>query len=82
MAAKLQITLTGKEEELLSQKAAMLGYDVTKFVKFLISREAYKEAELSAKTKKQIKKALEDYENGKYTTLKSKSDIKKYVDSL
>lgn len=37
---KLQITLTKQEEELLSSKAGVLGYDVTKYVKYLLAREA------------------------------------------
>ncbi len=37
---KLQITLTKQEEELLSSKAGILGYDVTKYVKYLLAREA------------------------------------------
>lgn len=37
---KLQITLTKQEEELLSSKAGMLGYDVTKYVKYLLAKEA------------------------------------------
>ena len=38
--AKLQITLTEEEAKLLSQKAANLGYDVTKYAKFILAREA------------------------------------------
>lgn len=37
---KLQITLTKQEEELLSGKAGVLGYDVTKYVKYLLAKEA------------------------------------------
>lgn len=37
---KLQITLTRQEEELLSGKAGLLGYDVTKYVKYLLAKEA------------------------------------------
>ncbi|OGD69860.1 hypothetical protein A3D09_02315 [Candidatus Collierbacteria bacterium RIFCSPHIGHO2_02_FULL_49_10] len=37
---KLQITLTKQEERLLSSRAEILGYDVTKYVKFLLAREA------------------------------------------
>lgn len=37
---KLQITLTKQEEELLSSRAEILGYDVTKYVKFILAKEA------------------------------------------
>ena len=37
---KLQITLTDQEVDLLSRKAAYLGYDVTKYAKFILAREA------------------------------------------
>jgi len=37
---KLQITLTDQEVNLLSLKAAQLGYDVTKYAKFILAREA------------------------------------------
>lgn len=37
---KLQITLTDREAELLSQRASDLGYDVTKYAKFILAREA------------------------------------------
>lgn len=37
---KLQITLTDQEATLLANKAAVLGYDVTKYAKFVLAREA------------------------------------------
>ena len=37
---KLQITLTDQEADLLTVKAAALGYDVTKYAKFILAREA------------------------------------------
>lgn len=37
---KLQITLTDQEVELLTSRAAYLGYDVTKYAKFVLAREA------------------------------------------
>jgi hypothetical protein len=40
---KLQITLTDQEVNLLSLKAAALGYDVTKYAKFVLAREAEEE---------------------------------------
>ena len=37
---KLQISLTDEENQLLAMRAASLGYDVTKYAKFLLAREA------------------------------------------
>lgn len=37
---KLQITLTDEENQLLAMRATVLGYDVTKYAKFLLAREA------------------------------------------
>ena len=37
---KLQLSLTKQEVDILSTKASQLGYSVTRYVKFLISREA------------------------------------------
>ena len=37
---KLQLSLTDRETELLMQKASLLGYDVTKYAKFVLAREA------------------------------------------
>jgi len=42
--AKLQISLTDQEAEVFEKKAEELGYSLTKFVKFLLSMEAYKMA--------------------------------------
>jgi len=37
---KLQISLTDQENELLALKAQGLGYDVTRYAKFVLAREA------------------------------------------
>lgn len=73
---KIQLTLTNQETQLLSRQAARLGYDVTKYVKFLISREAYKAAvtksstrTLSTRAERHIQEALEEHEHGTTTPL-------------
>ena len=38
---KLQITLTDEETEGLRKQAEKMGYSLTKFVKFLLAKEAY-----------------------------------------
>jgi hypothetical protein len=37
---KLQITLTDEEMNLLAMQAAHLGYDVTKYAKFVLAKQA------------------------------------------
>lgn len=37
---KLQISLTDQETELLAARAAYMGYDVTKYAKFVLASEA------------------------------------------
>jgi len=41
---KIQITLTPEEVAALAVKAKILGYNVTKYVKFIVSREAFEVA--------------------------------------
>jgi len=66
---KLQITVTTEEHKLLERRAKLLGFDVTKYAKFLLTREAFSEigAEkcLSVQEIKDIDKALVDYKAGK-----------------
>ena len=67
---KLQLTLTDEEVRLLTRKAAFLGYDVTKYVKFVLAREAedvlkntqvFKASQIMEKL---IDEAISDEENG------------------
>lgn len=67
---KLQITITEEEKKLLAQQAKILGYDVTKYTKFLISHEAMKISqvpvyEMSPKAEAIALKALADDKAGK-----------------
>ncbi|NCP46918.1 hypothetical protein AUJ42_02360 [Candidatus Collierbacteria bacterium CG1_02_44_10] len=67
---KLQITITDEEQKLLAQRAAVLGYDVTKFAKFLLSHEAMKVVEtpiipFNLQTEDLISRAIADDEAGK-----------------
>lgn len=78
---KVQLTLTKEENDLLSLRAAALGYDVTKYIKFLISREASAVAadiptfQMSKKAERTLKKALEDHKTGKSVELKNLDDL-------
>lgn len=68
---KIQITLTPQETTLLALQGQPLGYDVTRFVKFLVSREAYDFAakipiyKMNADLEKDVKSALDEYRSGK-----------------
>lgn len=63
---KLQITITEEEEKLLAQRASLLGYDVTKYAKFLLTTEARKSHFLlNRKLEKIIERALRDDSEGK-----------------
>ena len=67
---KLQITITDEEKNLLAQRASLLGYDVTKFAKYLLSHEAMKASEtpvfeMSEELEAITLKAIADDEAGK-----------------
>lgn len=72
---KIQITLTSQENDLLAYKAAVLGYDTTKFIKFIASREAFSVVEnvptfiLSPRAEKMVEKALKNHKQGKTVEL-------------
>ncbi len=38
---KIQLSLTDQETDILSAEAAQLGYNLTKFIKFLISKVSF-----------------------------------------
>ena len=78
---KVQLTLTPEEASALQMKASSLGYGLTKYIKFLISREAasvvgdYPVIQLSKKAIKTIEKAHQDHLAGKTILLKDVSDL-------
>lgn len=71
---KLQISLTDQETQLLSMRAAVLGYDVTKYAKFVLAQDAVEQStfvptfKATPKTEKIIRKGLEEYQQGKTKT--------------
>jgi len=68
---KLQITLTDEENQLLALRASILGYDVTKYAKFLLAREAVDSRDevpvftATAGMEQAIKEARKEYKSGK-----------------
>ncbi len=77
---KLQITLTDQETQLLSMRAAVLGYDVTKYAKFVLAKDAIEEVasvptfEATSKMNLLLKKALKDDNDGKSVEFKLNND--------
>lgn len=82
---KFQITLTPQEVAVLSFQAGKLGYDVTKYIKFLVSQEAFSVAtniptfSLSEKLEKKSAKAQQDYQKRK---VKEFDSIDQYLGSV
>ncbi len=71
---KLQITLTDQETQLLAMRGGSMGYDVTKYVKYVLAREAIDGVygiptfKANARMEKVIKEGLEEYRQGKTKT--------------
>lgn len=78
---KVQISLTNQETDLIAQRAMILGYDVTKYLKFVVSREALSVAEetpsfpLSLAAEKKALKALREFKIGKTEELRSVDEL-------
>lgn len=68
---KIQITLTPEEVSALSYKSRSLGYNVTKYVKFIVMKEAssvvenYPVFSMSQSLEKRTNEALKLHEKGK-----------------
>ncbi len=81
LSQKIQITLTPQEVAALSIKSKALGYNITKYVKFIVSKEAVEAVEeyptykMSKKLEKITAKALKDYKEGKTVQLESPYDL-------
>lgn len=82
LSQKIQITLTPQEVAALSIKSKALGYNVTKYVKFIVSKEVlstveeYPTYKMSKRLERLSQKALKEYREGKTITLKSVEDLK------
>ena len=73
---KLQITLTDQEAELMAMRGSTLGYDVTKYAKFLLAQDAASHIAFvptlkgTMDMKRMVKNAISQYRAGKTKTLK------------
>ena len=72
---KLQITITDQEEKLLAERATALGYDVTKYAKFVLGREAFEQSSRAKELEGLVREALEDDKKGKSIRVKSLVDL-------
>ena len=78
---KIQLTITPQEHEILKLKASSLGYNVTKYIKFLISRETYAfiervpEYPLPKKIARLADDALVEYKKGKAKELQNIDEL-------
>lgn len=81
---KIQLTLTDQEADILGAKAAQLGYNITRFIKYLITKEAVGtlDPEDNLPTFKMSKrleeiglKALADHRAGKTHVVKNIEDL-------
>jgi len=78
---KVQITLTPEEAHLLSIKARNLGYNITKYIKLLISKEVlnlvehYPTFQLSQAAIKKIEKAQSEFKAGKTIKINETDDL-------
>ncbi|MDO8496984.1 MAG: hypothetical protein Q7S61_00375 [bacterium] len=80
---KIQITLTPEEVHALSLKGKRLGHDVTKYVKFLITKEAYSIVEeiptldMSVVTEKKVEYAIRSHKEKKTPKMASVNDLER-----
>lgn len=82
---KLQIALTDQEADNLNLLAMGLGYNLTKYVKFIIAQKAasvdkmiptYK---MSAKAEKRAEESIANYKAGKTFSVKSLAEFDKLI---
>jgi len=78
---KVQITLTPEEVAALSLKSTALGYKVTKYIKFIVMKEAYSIVEslptlaMGPALEKKVLKAQGEYRHGRTKRLKKIEDL-------
>ena len=78
---KIQITLTPQEVSALSIKSKALGYNVTKYIKFIVSKEAqevvedYPTYKMPAQMEKKVLQAIKNNKAGKTVKLNAVEDL-------
>ena len=80
---KIQINVTEYEADILATYATQLGYDLKRYVKYLVSvdvmrsfnRHEIPTFQMSKATEKRMSEAMEEYKQGKTKTVKSMSEL-------
>lgn len=77
---KLQLTLTPSEAQVLSFQAQKFGYDLTRYVKYLISKTvdsimSEPVIPMSAKTEKLLSNSLAKYSKGKLSSVNTVNEL-------
>ena len=78
---KIQLTLTQEEITALSFKGRALGYNVTKYIKFIVMKEAFSAIEslpvlqMSERQERNTLKAIKEYKKGKTKKISHIDDI-------
>ncbi|PIV08755.1 hypothetical protein COS52_01090 [Candidatus Roizmanbacteria bacterium CG03_land_8_20_14_0_80_39_12] len=81
LTQKVQITLTPEEVAALSIKSKALGYNVTKYIKFIVSSKAqevvehYPTYKMPTKMEKKVLQAIADRKVGKTVKLNKVEDL-------
>lgn len=80
---KVQLTLTPEEAQILSVKAAPLGYSITKFLKLLIGREVLSHIEeefptykMTPRMERKVHKAWQEHKDGKTKRISSFQELR------
>ncbi len=80
LTQKVQITLTPEEVNVLSFKGKTLGYNVTKYIKYIVTREAFDAIEdfpelaMGSILEEKTIKALEEHNKGNSKKMNSLDD--------
>ena len=80
---KIQLTLTKPEATILQNRADVFGYDISRYVKFLISKAVEQSVnstgvptfKASAKLEKRVAEAMDNYNHGNMYVLDNVDDL-------
>ncbi len=78
---KIQLTLSSQEVQSLAMKGQQMGYNIPKYIRFLIGKDVEKNIEtiptfpMSSRLEKRVIKALKDHKQGKSKTLDEVEDL-------
>lgn len=79
---KIQLTLTQPESNILQSKADMFGYDLARYIKFIISKVVEQSINVEVPTfkasqrlEKRVEEAVENYKKGNLYKLDNVEDL-------